>query len=71
MTTREEETHTLGHNPQSDASRATSVRGVFLRVRVSEDRTPSGYVAAYLADGTQLVVRADDLLRGEQETGIV
>jgi hypothetical protein len=46
-------------NACTDAS--TSAREAFLRVRVSDDFKPSTYVAVYLDNGTQLIVR-DSLL---------
>jgi anti-anti-sigma factor len=45
----------------SDAS--TSAREAFLRVRVSDDFKPSTYVAVYLDNGTQLIVRDSELRR--------
>ena len=34
----------------------------FLRVRVSDDVMPTGYVAVYLATGTQVMVAAHEVL---------
>ena len=48
---------------QCDSPPTTSTHEAFLRVRVPNDRDPSGYVAVYLASGTQLIVRDDDLFR--------
>jgi hypothetical protein len=49
------------HNrPTSTSSRD---RQAYLRVRVSDDVTPSGYVAVYLATGTQILVPTRELLR--------
>jgi hypothetical protein len=53
----------LGPYFQSGAPPTTSTREAFLRVRVSDDLKPSGYVAVYLPSGTQLLVRCDDLVR--------
>ena len=38
-------------------------RQAYLRVRVSDDVTPSGYVAVYLATGTQILVPTREVLR--------
>lgn len=35
----------------------------FIRLRVSGDGENTGYVSAYTVDGTELMVRAADLLR--------
>ena len=35
----------------------------YIRVRVTEDVNPNGYVGVYLPTGTRLDVRASDLLR--------
>ena len=46
----------------ADACRG-SERGAFLRVRVTGDVGPTGYLVVYLPSGTQLVLRERDLLR--------
>ena len=51
------------------APRSAGAREAFLRVRVSDDVKPSGYVTVYLETGTQLVVRSRDLLRVRSATG--
>jgi hypothetical protein len=40
----------------------------YIRVRVTEDVNPDGYVGVYLPTGTRLDVRASDLLRFNPET---
>jgi hypothetical protein len=49
--------------PQRGAPSPTRGDQAFLRVRISDDLKPSGYIAVYLDNGTQLFVRANDLLR--------
>ena len=41
----------------------------FLRVRVTKDPEPNGYVIVYLPSGTALQVRGQDLLRVNDHTG--
>jgi hypothetical protein len=53
----------LGPYFERGAPPTTNTREAFLRVRVSDDLKPSGYVAVYLDSGTQLLVRSRDLLR--------
>jgi hypothetical protein len=54
---------------EGGAPPTTNARKAFLRVRVSDDLKPSGYVAVYLDTGTQLIVRGRDLLRFNSAVG--
>ena len=53
----------LGPYFEGGAPPTTNAREAFIRVRVSDDVKPSGYVGVYMDSGTQLLVRACDLLR--------
>jgi hypothetical protein len=58
----------MGFRPYfADGVPPRSDRDGFIRVRVSDRLKPTGYVAVYLASGTEILVVADEVLSFEPE----